>query len=78
MKAVFKGLKAYQEFLIDTSISVMTDNTTVVYYLNKQGGTRSKSLCISTIRILDWGENDHIRSLGPFFAGQDVIVAPIL
>ncbi len=38
MKAVFKGLKAYQEFLTDTSIAVMSDNTTVVSYLNKQGG----------------------------------------
>ena len=33
---------------------ISTDNTTVVSYINKQGGTHSPNLCIEVWKILHW------------------------
>ena len=33
---------------------ISTDNTTVVSYINKQGGTHSPNLCIEVWEILHW------------------------
>ena len=35
-------------------IMISTDNTTVVSYINKQGGTHSPNLCIEVWKILNW------------------------
>ena len=41
---------------LETSYCIMisTDNTTVVSYINKQGGTHSPNLCVEVWRILNW------------------------
>ncbi len=66
MEAVYLGLRAFQEFLSDSTVAVMTDNTTVVSYLNKQGGTKSKTLCLNTIRLLDWADENRINIVSTF------------
>ena len=35
-------------------IMISTDNTTVVSYINKQGGTNSPNLCVEVWEILNW------------------------
>ncbi len=47
----------------------MTDFTTVLSYLNKQGGTKSKTLCLSTIRLLDWADEHRINIRSTFVPG---------
>ena len=42
-------------------VLVKTANSTVVTYINKQGGTRSPSLCLHVRRILLWCEDHDIR-----------------
>ena len=39
MKALFFGLQAFREDVIGHHVTVMCDNSTVVAYVNKQGGT---------------------------------------
>ncbi len=70
MEAVARGLRAFKEFLKDSTVAVMSDNTTVVSYLNKQGGTRSKTLCLNTIRLMDWADDHHIIIRSTFVPGR--------
>ena len=43
MKALFLGLQAFREDVIGHHMTAMCDNSTVVTYVNKQGGTVSPS-----------------------------------
>ena len=48
------GPEEFQDFCSDNIVLVATDNTTVVSYINKEGGTRSVHLCALLWRILTW------------------------
>ena len=39
---------------------ISTNNTTVVSYINKQGGTHSPNLCVEVWKILQWCLKHHI------------------
>ena len=54
LKAVFLALKEFQDFCTDKIVLVATDNTTVVSYINKEGGMKSCPLCALLWRILTW------------------------
>ena len=54
LKAVFLALKEFQSLCVDKIVLVATDNTTVVAYINKEGGMRSGPLCALLWRILTW------------------------
>ena len=45
LKAVFLALKEFQDLWSDKIVLIATDNTTVVSYINKEGGMRSGTLC---------------------------------
>ena len=53
-KAVFLALKEFQDLCSNKIVLVTTDNTTVVLYINKEGGMRSGPLCALLWRILTW------------------------
>ena len=53
-KAVFLALKEFQDLCSNNTVLVATDNTTVVAYINKEGGMKSGSLCALLWRILSW------------------------
>ena len=50
----FLALKELQDLCADRIVLVATDNTTVVSYINKEGGMRSDPLCVLLWRILTW------------------------
>ena len=52
LKAVFLALKEFQDLCSKKVVLVAIDNTTVVSYINKEGGMRSGSLCALLWRIL--------------------------
>ena len=54
LKAVFLALKEFQSLCAYKIELVATDNTTVVSYINKEGGMRSGTLCALLWRILTW------------------------
>ena len=45
LKKVFLALKEFQDLFSNNIVLVATDNTTVVAYINKEGGMKSGSLC---------------------------------
>ena len=54
LKAVFLALKSFEHLCRDQIVLVAMDNTTVVSYINKEGGMRSGSLCALLWRLLSW------------------------
>ena len=52
LKAVFLALKEFQDLCTYQIVLVVTDNTTVVSYITKEGGMRSGPLCALLWRIL--------------------------
>ena len=54
LKAVFLALKEFQVLCCNNIALVVTDNTTVVAYINKKWGMKSGSLCALLWRILSW------------------------
>ena len=41
-------------FIYHSCVIIFMDNTTVVSYINRQGGTHSPNLCIEVWKILSW------------------------
>ena len=52
LKAAFLALKEFQDLCVGKIVLVATNNTTVVAYINKEGGMRSGPLCALLWRIL--------------------------
>ena len=52
LKAVFLALKQFENFCRGQTVLVCKDNTTVVSYINKEGGMKSGSLCALQWRLL--------------------------
>ena len=60
IKSYPAGLKKFQHIVQGQIVLVATDNTTVVAYINKEGGMRSGSLCALLWRLLCWCNLRHI------------------
>ena len=54
LKAVFLALRSFEHLCKNQVVLIATDNTTVVSYINKEGGMRSGSLCALLWRLLSW------------------------
>ena len=54
MMAIRLALKQAITFIHHSCIMISTDHTTVVSYINKQGGTHSSNLCVEVWEILNW------------------------
>ena len=54
MKAAFLALQFSKKICQNNQVLIASDNTSVVAYINKQGGTRSAELCALMWRILTW------------------------
>jgi len=60
MEAVFRTCQHFQDQLKNKSVLVKCDNSTVVSYVNKEGGTRSPSLGMLTWKLLIWAQERKI------------------
>ena len=75
LKAVFLALKEFQDLCTDKIVLVATSNTTVVLYINKEGGTRSGPLCALLSRILTWCTTKQVTLKARHIPGQLNMVA---
>lgn len=62
LQAVSLALKHFLPFLRGQNVLVRTDNTTVVAYVNRQGGLRSRRLHMLAHRLIVWSST-HLSSL---------------
>ena len=75
LKAVFLALKEFQDLCSNNIVLVATDNTTVVAYINKEGGMKSASLCALLSRILSWCTRKQVSLKARHIPGQLNVIA---
>ena len=75
LKAVFLALKGFQNLCVDKIDLVATDNTTVVAYINKEGGMRSGPLCALLWRILTWCSQRQVTLKARHIPGRLNVIA---
>ena len=59
-------------------VTAMCDNSTVVAYVNKQGGTVSRSLCSLASQLLRWTESLDVHLDARYLPGQSNVLADLL
>ena len=57
LKAFFLALRHFKDQCQDQTVLVATDNSTVIAYINKQGGTHSAEMCALLWRIMTLSHN---------------------
>ena len=77
LQAVFLALKEFQDLCSDKIVLVVlaTDNTTVVSYINKEGGLRLGPLCALLWRILTWCTKQQVTLKAQHIPGRLNLVA---
>ena len=75
MKAVLLALRQLEHLCKNQIVLVATDNTTVVSYINKQGGMRSGSLCDLLWRLLSWCHHRGITLRARHIPGRSNVIA---
>ena len=78
MKALFLALQSFQEDVAGHHVTAMCDNSTVVAYINKQGGTVSRPLCLLTSRLLRWTESFDVHLEARYLPGESNVLADVL
>ena len=78
LQAVWLTLKHCQSQVSGTAVEILSDNSTTVSYINKQGGTHSLSLCKLALDLWDWCDLHQITPTAVHLAGEDNVLADAL
>ena len=78
MKALFLALQAFRDLVTDHRVAAMCYNSTVVAYVNKQGGTVSDSLCSLTGQLLRWSESNRVQLKARYLPAQSNVLVDLL
>ena len=78
LEAVVRAVRALRDHAQGTSFTVFSDNTTVVAYINRQGGTRPPQLCLKVWSFLLWCRRHDIVVRATHVAGKDNTLADAL
>ena len=78
MKAILLTLMHFVHMVKDHCILIMSDNTTVVSYINKQGGTHSWSKFLMMQELFQWTERHNICVKASHIADKLNTVADML
>ena len=71
-------MQSFQELVASLRVTSMCDNSTVVSYVNKQGGTVSRSLCSLASQLLRWTEILDVHLDARYLPGQSNVLADLL
>ena len=78
LEAVVRAVKALTDLAKGSCLTVFSDNTTTVAYINRQGGTRSPNLCLKAWFLLLWCRKYDIQLRASHIAGKDNTLADAL
>ena len=78
LKAVLLALKGFQEHLQGHRVLICSDNSTVISYLNKEGGTHSIEMCALIWRILAFTNSRRIQIRARHVPGSLNVIADSL
>ena len=76
--AVRKAVQHWRHQLANKVVLILSDNSTVVAYINKQGGTKSRSLCGSVSILLQFAAENHILLTARHIPGRLNVIADAL
>ena len=74
----FPGSSGFSRRCAGHHVTAMCDNSTVVAYVNKQGGTVSRPLCLLTSRLLRWTESFDVHLEARYLPGESNVLADVL
>ena len=72
MLVVIKVFRAFYPLIVG---QVATDNTTTMYYINKQGGTYSLLLLYLVIHLWEWCYDYHVFPVSIHVSAEDKDIA---
>ena len=75
MLAVHRALQAWLTPISRQSVMVLSDNTAVCSYINRQGGTRSRSLCQHAVDLLTFCHANQITIQARHIPGRLNVIA---
>ena len=75
---MFLALQSFLELVAGRYVTRMCDNSMVVAYINKQGGTVSRSLCSLAKQLLRWMESLDVHLNARYLPGQSNALADLL
>ena len=75
LKAVYLALIQFATVVTGKTVQLATDNTTVVSYIRRQGGTHSLLLFRETWKLLNWCQSMSIRLLAKHVPGRLNVLA---
>ena len=78
LKAVSLALRDFKDQCQNQTVLVATDNSTVVAYINKQGGTHSAEMCALLWKIMTWCHHYHITLKARHISGCLNVMADLL
>ena len=78
LKAVSLALRDFKDQCQNQTVLVATDNSTVVAYINKQGGTHSAEMCALLWKIMTWCHHYHITLKARHIQGCLNVMADLL
>ena len=76
--AIERALHCFALQIRDSSVAIFADNSTVIVYLQNQGGTRSLLLNSIAQRILRWSETLLVQLTSQFIMGRHNVLADSL
>ena len=78
LKAISLALRDFKDQCQNQTVLVATDNSTVVAYINKQGGTHSAEMCALLWKIMTWCHHYHITLKARHIPGCLNVMADLL
>ena len=78
LEAVSRALRHFVSSLSNKVVRIFTDNTTVAFYLNKQGGAHSPALSLRAEDTIRWCLDHNILLSAVHIAGKSNILADAL
>lgn len=78
LRAVHLALQAFLHQVQDRQVLISTDNTSVVAYINRQGGTHSVALLQGAFQLLVWCHQHGIQLRARHIPGRLNVIADVL
>ena len=78
LKVVSLALQSFKDQCQNQTVLVAMDNSTVVAYINKQGGTHSAEMCTLLWKIMTWCHRYHITLKARYIPGCLNVMANLL
>ena len=78
LRAIRLGLEEFQQQFEGKNVGIISDNSTALSYLRKEGGTRSALLNQEAQLTLQWAEDHKVILFPQYIPGKRNIVANAL